>query len=153
MLTKKVSYRCALGLNDTKSTRRVLDHSLVRSLVRSHHSLNRLLRTGRFATVLAALRSFARCAHSLAALRSFARLFCFCIHRDFTRTYTIYTICMKKKISFQFSFFFSAFASMEVPLEDRQCQVRSYGQVNGKKIFFCFFSMARENRDICAFLK
>ena len=45
---------------------------------------------------------------------------------------------MKKKISFQFSFF-SAFASMEVPLEDRQCRVRSYGQVYGKKIFFASF--------------
>jgi len=99
MLTKKVSYRCALTWNDTKSTHRVLGHSLVRSLVRSHQSLIRLVCTGRFACAL-------RCAHSLAALHSFARLFCFCIHGDFTRTYTIYTICMKKKISFQFSFFF-----------------------------------------------
>ena len=42
-----------------KSTRRVLGHSLLRSLVRSHRSLIRLLRTARFARAL-------RCAHSLA---------------------------------------------------------------------------------------
>ena len=65
-LTKRDSYRCALGWNDTKSTRRVLGHSLFRLLVRSHHSLIRLLRTGCFARAL-------RCAHSLAALCSFAR--------------------------------------------------------------------------------
>ena len=47
---------------------------------------------------------------------------------------------MKKKISFQFSFFFSAFASMEVPLEDRQCRVRSYGQVYGKNFFLLLFN-------------
>ena len=48
---------------------------------------------------------------------------------------------MKNQISFQFSFFFffAAFASMEVPLEDRQCRVRSYGQVYGKKFFFASF--------------
>ena len=42
-----------------KSTRRVLGHSLLRSLVRSHRSLIRLLRTARFARALC-------CAHSLA---------------------------------------------------------------------------------------
>ena len=41
--------------------------SSARSLVRSHHSLIRLLRTGRFARSLC-------CAHSLAPLCSFARL-------------------------------------------------------------------------------
>ena len=65
--SQKVSYRCALGWNDMKSTRRVLGHSLVRSLVRSHHSLNRLHRTARFARVLRCAHSFARwLAHSLA---------------------------------------------------------------------------------------
>merc|ERR1712198_177859 len=65
-------------------------------------SLIRLLRTGRFARAL-------RCAHSLAPLRSFARLFCFCIHEDFTRTYTMSSLFfkvkyMKKKNRFQFFF-------------------------------------------------
>ena len=84
-------------------------------------------------------RSFACITHSLAThwslcsrapLRSFARLFCFCIHGDFTRRYTMSSLFfmvkyMKKKNSFQFFFFFFfAFASMEVPLEDRQRRVR-----------------------------
>ena len=38
---KKLSSRCALGWNVTKSTRRVLGHSLVRSLVCSHRLLAR----------------------------------------------------------------------------------------------------------------
>ena len=148
MLTKKVSYRCALGWNDTKSTRRVLGHLLVRSLVRSHHSFACYALVALLARSAALIRSL-RCAHSLAPLLSFARSFCFCIHGDFTRTYTIYTICMKKKISFQFSFFFLAFACLE-----KIDNVESVFKVKYmERFFFCFFSMARENRDICAFLK
>ena len=60
---------------------------------------------------------------------------------------------MKKKNSFQFSFFFSAFASMEVPLEDRQCQVRSYGQVNGKKIFFLLLFNGKGKQRYMRFLE
>ena len=48
-----------VGRMTMKSTRRVLGHSLLRSLVRLHRSLIRLLRTARFARAL-------RCAHSLA---------------------------------------------------------------------------------------
>ena len=48
-----------MGRMTLKSTRRVLGHSLLRSLVRSHRSLIRLLRTARFARAL-------RCAHSFA---------------------------------------------------------------------------------------
>ena len=54
-----ISFERTLGRMTMKSTRRVLGHSLVRSLVRSHRSLIRLLRTARFARAL-------RCAHSLA---------------------------------------------------------------------------------------
>ena len=43
-----------------KSTRKVLGHSLLRSLVRSHCSLIRLLRTARFARALRCSCSFAR---------------------------------------------------------------------------------------------
>ena len=46
--------------NYMKSTRRVLGHSLLRSLVRSHRSLIRLLRTARFARALRCAHSFAR---------------------------------------------------------------------------------------------
>ena len=63
-----------------EQTHRVLGHSLVRSLVRSHRSLIRLLRTARFARALRCAHSFARalrCAHSLARsaalIRSLAR--------------------------------------------------------------------------------
>ena len=110
---KKVSYRCAVGWNDTKSTRRVLGHSLVRSLVRSHRSLIRLLRTGRFARAL-------RCAHSLACF-AFASM-------EISLEHTLCRVCslrssICKKIVFDFFFFFFAFASTEVPLEDRQCRV------------------------------
>ena len=48
-------YACeqrTVGQNCMKSTRRVLGHSLVRSLIRSHRSLIRLLRTTRFARSL-----------------------------------------------------------------------------------------------------
>ena len=51
--------RPTVGSNDMKSTRGVLGHLLLRSLVRTHRSLIRLLRTARFARAL-------RCAHSLA---------------------------------------------------------------------------------------
>ena len=44
----------------------VLGHSLVRSLVRSHCSLVRLLRTARFACALHCAHSLAHFAHSLA---------------------------------------------------------------------------------------
>ena len=50
-----------LGRMTIKSTRRVLGHSLLRSLVRSHRSLIRLIRTARFARAL-------RCSHSFALL-------------------------------------------------------------------------------------
>ena len=56
----------AVGKIDMKSTRWVLGHSLVRSLVCSHHSLIRLLRTARFARALRCAHSFARSlTHSL----------------------------------------------------------------------------------------
>ena len=45
---------------DRKSTRRVLGHSLLRSVVRLHRSLIRLLRTARFARALRCAHSFAR---------------------------------------------------------------------------------------------
>ena len=48
-----------VGRMTMKSTRRVIGHSILRSLVRSHRSLSRLLRTARFARAL-------RCAHSFA---------------------------------------------------------------------------------------
>ena len=49
-----------------KSTRWVLGRSLLHSLVRSHHSLIRLLRTARFARALCCAHSFARSlTHSL----------------------------------------------------------------------------------------
>ena len=118
-LTKKVSNRCALGWNDTKSTRRVLGHSLVRSLVRSHHSLIRLLRTGRFARAL--IRSL-RCAHSLACF-AFASMEISLEHTQ-CRVCPLRSSIWRKKIVFNFFFFFFAFASMEVPLEDRQRRVR-----------------------------
>ena len=47
------SVRCTVGWKTMKSTRRVLGHSLLRSLVRSHRSLIRLLCTARFARSLA----------------------------------------------------------------------------------------------------
>ena len=91
---------------------RRVEYSIIRSSARWFARITHSIAC--YALVALLPRSL-RCAHSLAALRSFARLFCFCIHRDFTRTYTIYTICMKKKISFQFSFFFFflAFACLE----------------------------------------
>ena len=55
-----IRYRSTLGRNDMKSTRRVLGHSLLRSLVRPHRSLIRLLRTARFAHALRCAHSFAR---------------------------------------------------------------------------------------------
>ena len=57
-LPPPVRYRCTLGKNGMKSTRR--GHSLVRSLVRSHCSLICLLRTARFAPALRCARSLAR---------------------------------------------------------------------------------------------
>ena len=49
-----------------KSTRKVLGHSLLHSLVRSHRSLIRLLRTARFARALRCAHSFSRSlTHSL----------------------------------------------------------------------------------------
>ena len=49
-----------LGWMTMKSTRKVLGHSLLRSLIRSHRSLIRLLRTARFARALRCTHSFAR---------------------------------------------------------------------------------------------
>jgi len=58
--------RRTVGPMTMKSTRRVLGHSLLRSLVRSHRSLIRLLRTARFARALRCAHSFARSlTHSL----------------------------------------------------------------------------------------
>ena len=57
--------RSTTGRMTMKSTRRVLGHSILRSLILSHRSLIRLLRTARFARAL-------RCAHSFA--RSLTRL-------------------------------------------------------------------------------
>ena len=58
--------RGTVGRMTMKSTRRVLGHSLLRSLVRSHRSLIRLLRTARFARALRCAHSFARSlTHSL----------------------------------------------------------------------------------------
>merc|ERR1711951_261612 len=57
---------CTVGPMTMKSTRRVLGHSLLRSLVRSHRSLIRLLRTARFARALRCAHLFARSlTHSL----------------------------------------------------------------------------------------
>ena len=52
--------QCTVGSMTMKSTRRVRGHSLLRSLVRSHRSLIRLLRTARFARALRCAHSFAR---------------------------------------------------------------------------------------------
>ena len=49
-----------MGTMTTKSTRGVLGHSLLHSLVRLHRSLVRLLRTARFARALRCAHSFAR---------------------------------------------------------------------------------------------
>ena len=57
--------QCTVG-KTMKSTRRVLGHSLLRSLVRSHRSLIRLPRTARFARALRYAHSLARSlTHSL----------------------------------------------------------------------------------------
>ena len=87
-----------------------------------------------YLVICSSARSFARITHSLAThwslcsrapLRSFARLFCFCIHGDFTWTYTMSSLFFKVKYMQKNCFrFFFAFASTEVPLEDRQCRVR-----------------------------
>ena len=57
-LLLRVPLHSAVGGMTLKSTRRVMSHSLVRSLIRSHRSLTHLLRTARFAR--APLRWFAR---------------------------------------------------------------------------------------------
>ena len=63
--TNQVSWRRAVGRMAMKSTRRLLGHSLLRSLVHLHRSLIRLLRTTRFARVLRCAQSFDRSlAHS-----------------------------------------------------------------------------------------
>ena len=124
---------------------RRVEYSIIRSCARSFARITHSIACYALVALLprsAALIRSLRCAHSLACF-AFASM-------EISLEHTQYV--WRKKLVSNF-LFFSAFASMEVPLEDRQCQVRSYGQVNGKKIFFCFFSMARENRDICAFLK
>ena len=68
-----------VGLNDMKSTCKLLGHSLLRSLVRSHHSLIRLLRTARFAHALCCAHLFARLLpHSFRT--SWERDFCLWFH-------------------------------------------------------------------------
>ena len=52
--------RCTVGRMSMKSTRRLLGHSLLRSLVLSHRSLIRLLRTARRARALRCAHKFAR---------------------------------------------------------------------------------------------
>ena len=59
--------RCTMVQNNQIQTE-VLGHSLVRSLVRSHRSLARLLRTARFARALRCAHSFARSLTSLTPL-------------------------------------------------------------------------------------
>ena len=49
-----------MGKKLMKLTRRVMDHSLIRSLIRSHRSLIRLLRTASFARALCRAHSLAR---------------------------------------------------------------------------------------------
>ena len=60
MLLEILTTQHTVVSNDMKSTRRVLGYSLLRSLVRLHRSLIRLLRTARFARAL-------RCAHLIAS--------------------------------------------------------------------------------------
>ena len=58
-----------MGRMTMKSTRRVLVHSLLRIVIRSHRLLIRLLRTARFARALRCAYSFARSlTHSLRGL-------------------------------------------------------------------------------------
>ena len=54
------------GLEQTRIETKVMGHSLVRSRIRSHRSLVRLLRTARFARALRCAHSLAHFAHSLA---------------------------------------------------------------------------------------
>ena len=51
---------CTMGRITMKSTRRILSHSLVRPLSRSHRSLSRLPRAARFARALSCAHSFVR---------------------------------------------------------------------------------------------
>ena len=55
-----IMYDCTMGRMTMKSTRRALGYSVLRSLVRSHHSLIRSLRTACFARALRCADSFAR---------------------------------------------------------------------------------------------
>ena len=59
-VSKHLTVDCTVVSNDMKSTRRVLGHSLLRSLVRSHLSLICLLHTARFARALRCVHSFTR---------------------------------------------------------------------------------------------
>ena len=56
---RKMGKEMHCGLEQPRLQAEVLGHSLVRSLVRSHSSLVRLLRTARFARALCCAHSFA----------------------------------------------------------------------------------------------
>ena len=108
-------------------------YALVALLTRSAARIRSL----RCAHSLAPLRSFARSAALIRSLRSFARSAAlYSLEHTLCRVCSLRSSIWRKKMVFDFFFFF-AFASMEVPLEDRQRRVRFKGQVYGN--FFLFF--------------